>query len=167
MNKRLHPSKRWPRNYLELQRPNSCSEIVTKIHNALIPNLIRPEVEKNLSRNRSTTSLILTICWKRTCKKSRSNIILRRFLQGVWFHTQGKDGTNTSNIETVTAIMKLYKNMKGTVCSPDGYTDFFGIVAFAKRYIRILLVYNLPTWHTTNVNKSYKRKWFHFKKDKK
>ena len=31
--------------------------------------------------------------------------------------------------ETVAAIMMPYKNMKVTVCSPDGNTDFFDIVA--------------------------------------
>ena len=31
--------------------------------------------------------------------------------------------------ETVTAIMVLYKNMKVKICSPDGDTDFFNIVA--------------------------------------
>ena len=31
--------------------------------------------------------------------------------------------------ETVAAMMMLYKNMKVKVCSPDGDTDFFDIVA--------------------------------------
>ena len=31
--------------------------------------------------------------------------------------------------ETVTAIMMLYKNMSVKVCSPDGDTDYFNIVA--------------------------------------
>ena len=31
--------------------------------------------------------------------------------------------------ETVAAIMMLYKNMKVKVCSPDGDTDYFDIVA--------------------------------------
>ena len=31
--------------------------------------------------------------------------------------------------ETVTEIMMLYKHMKIKVCSPDGNTDFFDIVA--------------------------------------
>ena len=31
--------------------------------------------------------------------------------------------------ETVTAIMMFYSNMKVKVCSPDGDTDFFNIVA--------------------------------------
>ena len=31
--------------------------------------------------------------------------------------------------ETVAAIMMLYKNMKVKVCSPDGHTDYFDIVA--------------------------------------
>ena len=31
--------------------------------------------------------------------------------------------------ETVTTIIMLYKNMKVKVCSPDGETDFFDIVA--------------------------------------
>ena len=31
--------------------------------------------------------------------------------------------------ETVTAIIMFYKNLKVKVCSPDGDTDFFDIVA--------------------------------------
>ncbi len=31
--------------------------------------------------------------------------------------------------ETVTSIMMLYKNAKAIVCSPDGDTNFFDIVA--------------------------------------
>ena len=33
--------------------------------------------------------------------------------------------------ETVAAIMMVYKNMKVKVCSPDGDTDYFNIVAGA------------------------------------
>ena len=32
--------------------------------------------------------------------------------------------------ETVVAIMMLFKNMKAIVCSPDGNTKFFNIVAW-------------------------------------
>ena len=35
--------------------------------------------------------------------------------------------------DTVTAIMMLYKNTKAVVCSPNGKTDFFDIVAGVRQ----------------------------------
>ena len=36
--------------------------------------------------------------WMNSCKKSRSNTFIRRFLQCISFHTQGKDGANAFHI---------------------------------------------------------------------
>ena len=44
-----------------------------------------------------------------------------------WLHKQREDGANTSRLRP-TQIM-LYKNTKVKVCSPDGDTDYFDIVA--------------------------------------
>ena len=72
--------------------------------------------------------------------------------------------------ETVTNLMMLYKNMKAIVCSLDGDTHFFDIVAgilqedileiylwhycwsLARRYISFINVYNL--FSTMKVNRS-------------
>ena len=66
-------------------------------------------------------------------KKSWGNTIVHRFLQGILFHIQTKDGANITNIwspkETVTAIIMPYKNTKAMVCSPIGNIDFFDIIA--------------------------------------
>ena len=59
-----------------------------------------------------------------TCKKSWGNTIVHKFLQGILFHTQRKDGANTTVYdlpkEIVTAIMMLYKNTKAMVRLQDG-----------------------------------------------
>ena len=70
--------------------------------------------------------------WKSMCQKSQGNINVHRFLQGIWFCTQKKDGANTTNVwspqATVTAIMKLYKITRALVCSPNSDTDLFDII---------------------------------------
>ena len=62
--------------------------------------------------------------------------------------------------------MMLYKNTKVEVCSLDGDTDFFDIVADVLQG-DILSVYNLPKLHTSKVNRSNEIKWFYTKKGKK
>ena len=39
---------------------------------------------------------------KEYIQKPRGNTIACRFLQGIWFHTQRKDGANTTSIEDLT-----------------------------------------------------------------
>ena len=63
--------------------------------------------------------------------------------------------------------MGLYKNMKATVRSPDGNTDFFDIVTrvFLGDTLAPYFFYILLRLRTTKVNRSNKRKRFHiFKK---
>ena len=62
-------------------------------------------------------------------EKFRGNTIVRRFLQGIWLHTQRIDGANGLPKETYTTIMMLYENAKAMVLSPDGDANFFNIVA--------------------------------------
>ena len=86
----------------------TLTAIVARVYNALLLNCIGPEVEKILRknpngfwRNQSTTLQILTIHWsveRVHAKKSQGNSIAWRFLQSIWFYTQGKDGTNTTCI---------------------------------------------------------------------
>ena len=66
-------------------------------------------------------------------EKPWGNTLIYRFLWGIWLHTQRGDGKILLAYglpkETILAIMMLYKNIKVKVCSLDGNTDFFEIVA--------------------------------------
>ena len=81
------------------------------------------------------TSQILTVrqIFGGVCVKPKGNNIICWLLQGLWFHTQRKDGQILLMYglpkETVATIMMLYRNIKVTVCSLDGDTDYFEIVA--------------------------------------
>ena len=121
----------------------TLTSIAAKIYNALLQNRIEPKIDNILRknqngfrRNRSTTSQILTIC---------------RILEGIWTKnlqatllfvdfTKAFDSIHRGKIEqillayglpkeTVAAIMILYRNIKVKVCSPDGDTAYFDIVA--------------------------------------
>ena len=67
--------------------------------------------------------------WRSICKKIWGSITVDGFLQSLQFHTQRKDGANTTCKEPVTTIIILHKNTKAMVWSLDDDTDFFNIVA--------------------------------------
>ena len=119
------------------------TSIAAKIYNALLRNHIEHKIDNILKknqngfqRNRSTTSQILTI---------------RRILEGVWAKnlqvtllfvdfTKAFDSIHRGKMEqillayglpkeTVAAITILYRNTKVKVCSSDGDTEYFDIVA--------------------------------------
>ena len=121
----------------------TLTSIAAKLYNALLQNCIEPKIDNILrknqngfQRNRSTTSQILTI---------------RRFLEGVLANNLEAtilfvDFTKTFDSiyrgkmeqillayglpeETFAAIMILNRNTKVKVCSLDGDTDYFDIVA--------------------------------------
>ena len=121
----------------------TLTSIAAKIYNALLRNHIEPKIDNILRknqngfrRNRSTTSQILTI---------------RRILEGVWAKnlqatilfvdfTMAFDSIHRGKMEqillahgvpkeTVAAIRILYRNTKVKVCSLDGDTEYFDIVA--------------------------------------
>ena len=121
----------------------TLTSIAAKIYNALLWNHIEPKIDNILRknqngfrRNRSTTLQILTI---------------RRILEGIWAKNlqatlQFVDFTKVFNSihrgkmeqillahgiakETVAAITILYRNTKVKVCSQDGDTENFDIVA--------------------------------------
>ena len=83
------------------------TSIAAKIYNALLRNRIEPKIDNILRknqngfrRNRSTTSQILTI--RRIlegvlAKKPTSDINICRLYQGFRFHSQRKDGTNSTS----------------------------------------------------------------------
>ena len=121
----------------------TLTSIAAKIYNALLRNRIVPQIDKILRknqngfrRNRSTTSQILTI--RRILQGVRAKS-LQATLLFVKF-TKAFDSIHSGKMEqillayglpeeTVAAIMILYKNTKVKVCSPDGDTDYFDIVA--------------------------------------
>ena len=117
--------------------------IAAKIYNALLQNRIEPKIDNILRknqigfrRNRSTTSQILTI--RRILEGVRA-----KNLQATWLFvhfTKAFDPIHRGKMEqillayglpkeTIAAITILYKNTKVKVCSPDGDTKYFDIVA--------------------------------------
>ena len=121
----------------------TLTSIAAKIYNAQLRNRIEPKIDnilrknqKGFWRNRSTTSQILTI---------------RRILEGLWAKNLQAtllfvDFTKAFNSihrgkmeqillayslpkETIAAITILYRNTKVKVCSLDGDTEYFNIVA--------------------------------------
>ena len=121
----------------------TLTSIVAKIYNALLGNHIEPKIDNILRknqngfrRNRSTTSQILTI---RRILEGVQAKKLQVTLQFVDF-TKAFDSIHKGKMEqillvyglpkeTVAAITILYKNTKVKVCSPDGDTEYFDIVA--------------------------------------
>ena len=99
MNKELHPPFPQEKGPLNCQnyRGKTLSFIAAKIYNILQLNLIEPEIEKILRKNRNgfrkkrfTTSQILTIqrmFLSISCQKSRGHTLVCRFLQVIWFNT--------------------------------------------------------------------------------
>ena len=69
-------------------------------------------------------------------------------------------------IETVTAIMTLYKNTKVILSSSNGDTNFIARVLQGD-ILATCMFYTLLKLCTSNVNRSNKRKWFLIKKDRK
>ena len=116
---------------------------MTKICNALLRNRIEPKIEKIIRknqncfrRNRFTTSQILTI--RRILEGVRANNREAIILFVVF--SKAFDSAHRGKLEqilhaydlpkeTVAVIMMLYRNAKVKVCSPDGDTDYFDIVA--------------------------------------
>ena len=66
-------------------------------------------------------------------QKPTGDITICQLYQGLWLHSQRKDGTNPTSIwptkEIVAAITILYRNTKVKVRWPDGDTEYFDIVA--------------------------------------
>ena len=121
----------------------TLTSIASKIYNARLRNCIEPKMDtilrKNQNgfrRNRSTTSQILTI--RRILEGVRAKN-LQVTLLFVDF-TKAFDSILKGEMEqillaygltkeTVAAIMILYRNTKVKVCSPDGDTEYFDVVA--------------------------------------
>ena len=121
----------------------TVTSITAKIYNALLRNRIKPKIDNILRknqngfrRNRSTTSQILTI---RSILEGVRAKNLQATLLFVDF-TKAFDSIHRRKMEqillaysipkeTVAAITILYRNTKVKVRSPDGYTEYFDIVA--------------------------------------
>ena len=117
--------------------------IVAKIYNALLCNCIEPKIDNILRknqnsfrRNRSTTSQILTIRWILEGVRSKNlqaAILFVDFIKA--FDSIHRDKMEQILLaydlpkETIAAIMMLLRNTKVKVCSSEGNTDYFEIVA--------------------------------------
>ena len=112
-----------------------------KVYNSQLLSCIQLKTEKILRKNQKgfqRNHFIISDSnsqsdHQRTMHKETQNYTtIHRFLQGIQFHTQRKEGANISCIwffkEIVTTIMMLYKNMKGMVHLTDGNINFFNIV---------------------------------------
>ena len=112
---------------------------MAKIYNSLLCNRIEPKIENLLRknqngfwRNRSMTSQILN-SWRCMWKTQEATILFVDFAKAFDSIHRGKMEQilliYSLPKETITAIMMLYRNTKVKVCSPDGDTDYFNIVA--------------------------------------
>ena len=111
--------------------------------NALLDNRIEPKIENILRknqngfrRNRSITSQILTIdriLEGAHAKNLEATILFVNFTKAFDSVHRGKMEqillAYGQPKETIMAIMMLYRNIKVKVCSPDGDTDYFDVVA--------------------------------------
>ena len=117
--------------------------IAAKIYNALLWKHIEPKIENILRknqndfrRNRSTTSQILTIhriLEGVRAKNLQATILFVNFTKAFDSIHRGKMEQTLLAYsipkETVATIMILYRSTKVKVCSPDGDTEYFNIVA--------------------------------------
>ena len=121
----------------------TLTSIAAKIYNTLQRNHIEPKTDNILRknqngfrRNRSTTSQILTI------SRILEGVQAKNLQATILFvdFTKAFDSIHRGKMEqillaygipkeTVAAITFLYRNPKVKVCSPDGDTDYFDIVA--------------------------------------
>ena len=70
-----------------------CFSVVS---NLKLRNFLGRFSEKSI--HNSTDNDTLSNHWRSTCKISRGNTFVRRVLKSIWFHTQKKEGVNTSSI---------------------------------------------------------------------
>ena len=125
----------------------TLTSIAAKIYNPLQRNRIEPKIynilrknQNGFRRNRSTNSQILTI--RRILEGVQAKDLLATLLFVDFI--KAFDSTHRGKMEqillayglskkTVAAITILYKNTKVKVCSPDGDTEYFDIVAGVKQ----------------------------------
>ena len=125
-------------------RGKTLTSIAAKIYNARLRNLTKPKIDNILrknqtgfGRNRSTASLILTICRILEgvrAKHLEATILFVGFNKAFDSILRGKMeeillAYGLSKKKTVAAIMMLYRNTKVKVRLPDGDADYFNIVA--------------------------------------
>ena len=167
--------------HLELR---TLTAIVAKGYIAVFINCIQPVIEKILwknqngfRRNRLTTSLILTI--SRIIEVMRTKNIVETLLFINLFKVF--DSLQRGMIEQYYKQMVFRKKMlqlqwclikkkkQGSNSSLSWWN--LGLLwhshwSFARRYMSVICVYNLPRLHTSNVIRSYKRKWLYTKKER-
>ena len=83
----------WAKNY----RGIALKSIAAKIYNTQIRNCIESKIENILWKNQRRHKFWLSIRFLKMCvQKLKSNNIICRLNQSLWFHSQRKDGTNST-----------------------------------------------------------------------
>ena len=125
---------------LGLAKNYPLTPTVAKIYYSLLQNRIELKIDNILrknqtgfQRNRSTMSKIHQILKGVRTKNLEATILFVDFIKAFDSIHRGKMEQILLAYglpkETITAIMMLYRNTKVKVCSPDGDTDYFNIVA--------------------------------------
>ena len=106
--------------------PLRTTAIAGKVHNVWLPNCIKGEIDKfvrknenSFWKNRFTTTQILII--HQTHKKSRGNIIVRKFPFSIWFRTKRENGgINLSTYRNIGPAVRVFANGPGDLGSIPG-----------------------------------------------
>ena len=166
MDKRLHPSlppKEGDLGIAKNYQSTTLTSIVDNIYNALLLNRIEPEIEKILRKNQ-TIRWIIEVC----AKNLKATVLFVDF-------SKAFDSIHRRKMEqilpsyslpqgTATAIMMLNSNTKVNICSPDGETDFFDIVArvlfiICQDYLLWMLI-NLMKENGFTLKKKGRSRWY-------
>ena len=146
------------KNYWSITLP----AIIVNVDSTLHLNCIQPEFgnslwinQKGFQRNQSTTFWQSIELSKENVQNSRDRTIVRRFLQGIHFHTLTKDEANT---------ISIWSPSTNSYCNNDVLQKHKNNVLFARcwhrhyfwrltnRYTSNINVNNLPKLLTMNVN---------------
>ena len=100
-------------------RGTILTDIAGKVYNVLLLNHIKSEIEKTQEKSEQFLEKAVHSFrdsdspsnHQRMCEKSQGNSIIHRFLLGFCFHTQRKDGANTTSIWSATRNCYRYNEV--------------------------------------------------------
>ena len=107
---------------------------------------------------------------RNSSQMSWGNTTVCRFLRGIWFHTQRKDEATISS--SWSPQRKYYNDAQqkdesqGSLIRRRHKLLRICCWSFSRRYISSISVDYLPGQHTSNIDRSDKRKWLYTKKKK-
>ena len=152
----------------------TLTAIAAKVYNVMLLNRIRPKensLEKSEQFSEKSIQIFSNSIFHRRSsnRKSQDHTDFYRFLQGIWFHTQRKDGANTSSIWSPQINCQFYKDVLQKHES-KWFTHLtmtlISLTLSCKKCISTISIYNLTRLCSTNVNRSNGRKWSHSNKNK-